>query len=187
MAASLYATTTRAQVENTDSSGLYLSTEDYVKGVLSYPGARIRADIPFRHAVVKVAGETAAKEFRKDEVYGYRDERGQDYRFVGNKAYKIVDKAYFPLYRRVEIITKGKERTREPRYYFSTRPGDALQALTIRQLKKAFPDNRRFHYLLDLQFKHDRELVAYDDIHQEYKVKTIFSSAIQDKSIVQGE
>lgn len=187
MAASLYAPATQAQANSTEGSGLYRSAEDYVKGVLSYPGARIRADIPFRHSVVKVAGNTVTKDFRKDQVYGYRDEQGQDYRFVGNKAYKIVDETHFPMYRRVELITKGKERTREPRYYFSTYAGGPLQALTIRGLKKAFPDNRRFHNLLDLQFRHDRELVAYDDFHQEYKVKTLFNNAIQDKSIVQGE
>jgi hypothetical protein len=186
IAAYLYAPNAQAQAKNTTGSGVYLNAQDYMSGKLSYHGARVRADIPFRQSAVKVVAPNQTKDLSKSEVYGYRDSNGQDYRFINNKAYKIVDKTHFPIYRNVETITKGKERERKAVYYFSAQPGSEPQLLTIRHLKRAFPDNDKFHNLLDLQFKNDKELVAYDDFRGEYKLKTIFNNSFnENKSIVQ--
>lgn len=172
----------QAQTRPATGSGLYLTAADYVNGKLSYqqqPGQkhRVRADIPFQHAAVKVTQGNAVHRFAKNELFGYRDHRNRDFRFSGNKAYKIIDNAHFPLYSVVENITNGKEKSRQLKYYFSAQPGSDIQALTIQNLKRAFPDNRKFHDLLDLQFRHDRELAAYDTFRGEYKVKAIFDRA----------
>lgn len=187
-ATGMYTPFSYAQEKDPDGSGVYLTAGDYLTNKLSYQGARVRADIPFRQKAVKVIGETGTKDLSKGEVFGYRDKHGQDYRFFDNKAYKIVDKAHFPLYRRVETVSKGKERTRKTLYYFSATPGSELQPLTVMNLKKAFPANDKFHQLLDLQFRHDKDLIVYDNFRQEYKVKAIFNSAFnEDKALVQGE
>ena len=89
-----------------------------------------------------------------------------------------MDAAHFPIYSRVVETSKGKGRITETQYFFSAAPGSELQPLTIANLKRAFPDNDRFHQLLDMQFRHDQELVWYDDFSKVYKVKSIYTQAI---------
>jgi hypothetical protein len=166
----------------TNGSGLYMTAQDYAGGRLSYQQQagqkhRVRADIPFQHGLVKVVQGGQVHRFVKNDVYGYRDEKGRNFRFASNKAYRILDDTRFPLYSVVENITKGKEKTRELKYYFSAQAGSDIQPLTKQNLKRAFPDNRRFHDLLDLQFRHDRELAAYDTFRKEYKLKAVFDRA----------
>ncbi|MDP4150220.1 MAG: hypothetical protein Q8927_06735 [Bacteroidota bacterium] len=57
-----------------------------------------------------------------------------------------------------------------PKYYFAKDSSDVLQLLTKENLKRAFPDNHRFHDALDATFREDKELVNYDGFHKMYKV-----------------
>jgi hypothetical protein len=159
-------------------SGVYLSAEDFENAKLSHKEHHINAHIPLRYSKVKVntPGETLLLD--KSEIFGYRDEKQRDYRFINNHAYRILDHKYFHVYSRVEETSKGKGRIRETKYYFSTHAGGDVYALTIANLKKAFPDHKRFHALLDMQFRHDPELVWYDHHAQQYKVKSVFEQSI---------
>ena len=42
--------------------------------------------------------------------------------------------------------------------------------LTMENLKKAFPENHKFHDDLTAQFKNDKELMAYDSFHKKTKL-----------------
>lgn len=159
-----------------DGKGLYLTPQDYVNKKTESQD-KIKAEPLFQRSKVKTSKDGKAASFDKSEVYGYRDAKNQDYRFFGNEAYKIIDNDQFLLYSRLEHVQNGKERTKETRYYFSAEPGSAVLPLTKNNLKKAFPDNRPFHDLLDLQFSSDKELTAYDNFHKEYKVKTLYNNA----------
>lgn len=156
-------------------NGVYLTAEDFANKQLRYDD--VNAHIPFRYGKVKVSDGNKKLLLDKGEVYGYR-QNGQDYRIIGNNAYRVLDAEHFPIYAREVETSKGKGRITETRYFFSAAPGRDLQPLTIANLKKAFPDNDRFHQLLDLQFRHDQELVWYDDFSKVYKVKSIYTQAI---------
>lgn len=164
-------------------SGIYLTEEDFINKKTSYQQEdagqqhKVNADVLFRQGLVKVKQGDKVHNFKKGKIFGFRDKYNQDFRFLDNKKYKVVDDAHFYLYSTRVEVTKGKERTKETKYYFSTAAGSELIPLTKSNLKKAFPDNRNFHDLLDMQFRSDRDLVMYDSYHKEYKVKSIFNKA----------
>lgn len=159
-------------------SGVYLSAEDFENAKLSHTAHKISAYVPLRYSKVKVntPGETLLLD--KSEIFGFRDEKQRDYRFINNHAYLILDHKYFHVYSREVEVSKGKGRIKETKYYFSTHAGADMLPLTIANLKKAFPEHKRFHDLLDLQFRHDPELVWYDQHAQQFKVKSIFEQSI---------
>ncbi|GEP98411.1 hypothetical protein [Chitinophaga cymbidii] len=159
-------------------SGVYLSAKDFENAKLSYTEHHINAHIPLRYSKVKVntPGETLL--LNKSEVFGYRDEKQRDYRFINNHAYRILDHQYFHVYSRDVEVSKGKGRIKETKYYFSTHADGEMHPLTIANLKKAFPEHKRFHELLDMQFRHDPELAWYDQHAQQFKVKSIFEQSI---------
>ncbi|UYQ94052.1 hypothetical protein MKQ68_02970 [Chitinophaga horti] len=156
-------------------NGLYMTGQDYVKKN-AVAKDKIQAEQVFNRSKIKVTKNGESTQLDKSQVFGYQ-ENGQDYRFFNNDAYKIIDNDQFLLYSRLEHIQNGKERTKETRYYFSTEAGTALLPLTKANLKKAFPDNRSFHDLLDLQFRSDKELTAYDSFHKQYKVQSLYQTA----------
>jgi len=63
-----------------------------------------------------------------------------------------------------------------PKYYFTTGVSDVLQELTKANLKNAFPNAHGFHDALDVNFKEDKDLIAYDDFHKVYKVDRIYTT-----------
>lgn len=165
-------------------SGIYQTASDYQSGTLSYKqdeGERhaIRADIPFNNYVVKVKDGEESHKLYKWDIYGYRNAKNEDFRFYNEVKYKILDSKYFPVYSREEYVVKGKEKTRETRYYFSTHHEGPVHALTLNNLKSAFRAHRDFHDLLDLQFRSDKELLRYDPFYREYKVKAVFNKTVR--------
>jgi len=63
-----------------------------------------------------------------------------------------------------------------PKYFFTTSSSDVLQPLTKNDLKKAFPNNHKFHDALDAQFKSDDGLNVYDNFHKMYKVNWLLKN-----------
>jgi hypothetical protein len=96
------------------------------------------------------------------------DER--PYRLVGNDKYQIVEAKNLYIYTLDVIVRKGAS---EKTYFFSVGQNGDVQALTLLNLKKAFPDNHAFHDLLDMSFKHDSDLTKYDDFHKMFKVNRL--------------
>jgi len=164
----------------TGKTGLYLSADDFAAGKVSYGAAhhKIRPNVPFQHGKVKVVHGDQAMMLEKGQLYGYRDKKQQDFRFVGNDAYKIIDTKGFPIYSRDVEVTKGKGRVKETRFYFSAGPGSEVKELTVGNLKQAFPGNGKFHQLLDLQFRSNDELARYDEFSKMFKLKTIYNETI---------
>jgi hypothetical protein len=156
--------------------GLYMTQQDY-ESKRTNEADKISTESVFNRSKVVTSKDGKTSTFDKSEVYGYRDKNNQDYRFFNKEAYKIVDNDQFVLYSRLEHIQHGKERTKETRFYFSVQPGSELLPLTKANLKQAFPANRQFHTLLDLQFRSDRELTAYDKFHKQFKVMELYNTA----------
>ena len=116
--------------------------------------------------------------------YGYKGHQNNNrysYRLYHAQNYRILDSTEFFLYYRYEQQEhiKGKELLKTDCYFFSKDAGSPIQLLTIDNLKAAYPDNNRFHYLLDAEFHQDSELMSYDPYTKMYKIKYLYSVSIK--------
>lgn len=166
-----------------DSSGIYKTADDFKERKLSFAinykteKHKIKNKLLFNDAELKVkhAGETYT--LFKSETYGYRSAKGEEFRFVDNKEYKVLNPTeYLLIYVYKHVSHSPKETVKYPPiYYFSTDASSAPQSLTKANLKAAFPDNHKFHDALDAQFKNDKGLHDYDRFHKMYKLNWILS------------
>jgi hypothetical protein len=102
------------------------------------------------------------------------DERS--FRVVGNEQYQILEAKDIYIYSADILVRKG---TTDKAYFFSVGPNGEVLPLTIVNLKKAFPDNHRFHDVLDMAFKNDSQLTKYDDFHKMFKVNRLLIASEQ--------
>lgn len=170
-----------------DSSGIYKTAEDFQNRKLSYAinykteKHKINDYVLFNDAVIKIKHHDTTYTLQKSETYGYRNMKGEEFRFIDNKEYKILNPGE-PLL--IYVYQHPSHSPKEagkygPMYYFSTDAASAPQALTKASLKAAFPNNHAFHDALDAQFKEDDELYAYDSFHKMYKLNRIYTTTIQ--------
>ena len=102
------------------------------------------------------------------------DER--NYRYVGNERYQVLEAKDLYIYSTDVVVRKGAS---EKAYFFSVGPAGEIFPLTIVNLKKAFPDNHRFHDSLDMTFKDNSQLTKYDDFHKMFKVNRLLIASEQ--------
>ena len=102
-------------------------------------------------------------------------------RLFNHHLYEVVDTAFFVVYHGYKTVEKipNKGVMTVSQYYFSKTPSSEIYELSIANLEKAFPENYRFHYALEEEFKSDRSLMAYDNYLHEYKVKYLFSASLK--------
>jgi hypothetical protein len=168
-----------------DSSGVYKTAADFQQGKLAYAinykteKHKIDDNLLFKESEIKVKHEGMSYTLRKSETYGYRDTKGVDYRFVDNKAYRVLSKGdgvILYVYQSPASSTKGNVKY-VPTYFFSKDIPSTPQALTKENLKAAFPGNHKFHDALDATFQDDKDLAAYDSFHKMYKVNHLLSAS----------
>lgn len=97
-----------------------------------------------------------------------------EFREFGKTQYQVLESNALTIYAQSVIVRKGAA---ERAYFFSVGPNGDVQPLTVANLKKAFPENHRFHDLLDLSFKHDSELNKYDQFHGMFKVNRLLAAS----------
>jgi len=160
-----------------DSSGIYRTSGDFQQGKLAYAinyktqNHTINDNLFFNEAEVKVKHEGTSYTLKKSEIYGYRDTKGVDFRFVNNKSYKILNKGEFPVLYVFQSPKQAKGTTQySSDYFFSKDAASAPQSLTKENLKAAYSDNHKFHDAIDATFKDDKSLSDYDNFHKMYKV-----------------
>ena len=164
-----------------DSSGIYKTADDFQQRKLSYAinykteKHKIKDNLLFNSAEIKVKHNEETYTLQKSETYGFRNMKGEEFRFIDNKEYKILnpgESLLIYVYKHPAHSPKEAEKY-PPMYFFSTDAASAPQPLTKANLKAAFPDNHKFHDALDVQFKKDEELYAYDKFHKMYKLNSI--------------
>jgi hypothetical protein len=100
----------------------------------------------------------------------------RSFRVVGNQQYQILEAKDLYIYSADVLVRKG---TTDKAYFFSVGPNGEVVPLTIVNLKKAFPDNHRFHDVLDMTFRNDSQLTRYDDFHKMFKVNRLLIASGQ--------
>ena len=161
-------------------SGLYLTAADYEQHQVSDGGQcdskKFRLDLHDvrRTDSVRVINDAGAREYRKADVFGFRDCDGRDYRFVANRGLRILEANRLYIYAAQTPVTSGKGFRTVTDYYFSAGPTGAVQSLTLDNLKRAFPDNVKFHDTLDQMFGAGQNVAQYDEYRNTFKVNRLF-------------
>jgi len=172
---------TEIQTKPATGKGLYLTIDDFKNHHLSYEtNDKIILNELFATSYLKVVVNGETKTFSKKQVFGYRDSNNEDYRFFKNELYNIILSEPFFVYKHDATTTAdaNKGNVRKTFYYFSLNGSDELIPLTIANLKKSFPENLKFHDLLD-GIRNESDLVSYDDYRKELKVAYLYKKSLQ--------
>ena len=167
-----------------NSSGIYKTAEDFQQKKLSYSidcnleKHKISTNILFDGSEVKVKHMGTTYTMKKSETFGYRACGGKEYRFVDNKEYTILNPGEtLNIYFYQHPAHSPKEAAKyPPMYFFSKDAKSVFQELTKANLKAAFPGNHKFHDALDVNFREDKEIYAYDGFHKMYKLNWILKN-----------
>lgn len=124
-------------------------------------------------------GAERERQYTRADVFGFRACDGTDMRFVRGDNLRIIRAPPLYLYEREYQISMGKSGWRRAtEHAFSTSARDSVRPLTVDALKRAYPDNHRFHDLLDRAFRSNEELIRYDDFHREYRVARLLRETL---------
>lgn len=180
------ATVAYAQIQKGVKSGVYLTSRDFLSQKLTQEAVCgeekhiIRLNDFLEKSYIEVICKDKKEKYEKSQIYGYRDCSGNDYRFFDNKHVQIVEAGQLYIYSFLVYThsSSTKERaTATYEYYFSIGPEGKIQPLSLDNLKSAFPDNHKFHDLLDTYFRNSGFLGEYDTFHKTYRVNHLLQSS----------
>jgi hypothetical protein len=170
----------------TRSKGLYLTYNDYTSHKLSYTedpsnsnGNKIALHDFFGSKQITVISNGKKLTFDKDQIFGYRDANGNDYRFHDGKAYQIVDTNGFYIYSHDSLVQQGKGPKPTPGYYFSKTSNSALLPLTFQNIISAFPENPKFRYMAEVASAYNVKADAFDSNTNAYKIKELYLNSLK--------
>lgn len=168
-----------------DSSGIYFTADDYTHQKLSYAincKTQKHAINPYniffdKYIIIKHEG-IKHKEL-KDSVYAIK--------YCDQSITRIYNRQEYPLINPGEQIMiyisvsgpGSKGETARTTYFFSVDAKSELVELTIYNIKAAFPDNHKFHDMIDMEFFKDDDLIGYDDFHKMMKINRVLLSSLE--------
>ena len=157
------------------TTGVYLNENDYKDHKLTYASntASIQLNEFFGGNTISVVNEGKKVSLNKNEVFGYRL-ANQDYRFYNNVAYKVIDTTGFTIYSREKLVQHIKGYKPSTQYFYSVNNKQAIKELTIANLTASFPQSADFRYSLQNNFRDDADLISYDHVANQYKVKYLY-------------
>ena len=161
-----------------DSSGVYLNTTDFQNRKLAYAGdcKTQKTKIKFARfnikGHIKVTHNSSTYTLLKDEIFGYRDCKGNSFRFINGKSYTILNPTGYILLYMYGVPNHHEEIVD---YRFSRGVDGAVKELSKENLKKAFPENKAFQQKIDHIFGTRLELTAYDEGHGMYVVNWLYA------------
>jgi hypothetical protein len=168
-------------------TGLYMSAADCQQNKLTYEhtcnkgkGRQVVHLHGFFSDAANVTVNIDGNKYRipKREIYGFRNCKGETYRFYKNAEYLIEEAGKIFIYSKTENIAQSKGFKVVNYYYFSTSPDAPILSLTYGNLRNSYHNNDRFLDLLDQYFA-TGEVTAYDNIHKTFKVNYVYKKALQ--------
>lgn len=168
-----------------DSSGIYFTDNDYIKHKLSFAinckteKHKIKSDMIFRSKEISIKHDDSTYTYPKDSIYGIKYCDGSIIRIYNNSEYPLINPNEAILIYKVVSGSNGKGgSTLKTTFYFSKDAQGQILELTIYNMKAAFPDNHKFHDLIDLAFHSNEELTLYDNFHKLMKINRILQNSI---------
>ena len=164
--------------------GVYLSVADFENGKVSYPfdcsrKSRIKLNEFLRKDFITLIQGRESINIPRDSVFGFRDCDHKIFRIGPENHYEILNPAeVIILYRAEEVASKSLEGW--VFYFFSNTLKGKMRDLTRENLKREFPDNTKFHELLDHSFRSEH-YAEYDEYHKSYKLNLIYAESLGKK------
>jgi hypothetical protein len=157
------------------TTGVYLNENDYKNHKLTYASNtdEIQLNEFFGGSSISIINEGKKVNLDKNKIFGYRL-ANQDYRFYNNTAYKIIDTAGFTIYSREKLSQQTKGYKPTVQYFYSVDNKQAVKDLTLANLTASFPQATDFRYSLQNNFRTDADLISYDKVANQYKVKYLY-------------
>jgi hypothetical protein len=165
----------KAQPANTEK-GIYLNEQDYKNHKLSYvlgSHDKLQLNEFLNGKNISLFYQGKKVKLTKNDIFGYRLQ-GQDFRFYNNEAYRIIDSAGFLLYSHPKLVQQGKGPKPVEQFYYSLNGAQPVLDLTIPNLWKSFPKQVSFRYSLESNFTGDADLMTYDKLSNQYKIKYLY-------------
>lgn len=160
-------------------SGVYKTYADYKIGKMEYgidcakEKHKIKLNDFWGKDYITVVHEGKSYDLKKAEIWGFELCDGKIVRFQGKEDYQVGDKGVFWIFSKQHAMTEnGKTGGAKviTTYYFSKGGGSEIKALTLMNVKGAYPDNHMLHDAIDDKFKSDASLGEYDEFHKHYKI-----------------
>lgn len=171
-----------------DRSGVYLSAIHFQHHKLAYASdcQTQKHHIKFaRFSIknyIKVIHNDSTYRLLKNDVFGYRDCKGNSFRFIGGKSYTILNPSGYILLYMFGVPNHHEEIVE---YRFSRGADGPIMELSKENLKKAFPENRDFQEKVDHVFRGRLELTAYDEARRMYVVNWLYTKVKEQEAIMQ--
>jgi hypothetical protein len=160
-------------------SGIYITSQDFMDGKLSYAfncdssNGKIKTHPIFGNQYIDIIKNGEKLRLLKDSIFGYR-RCNADTRLYHpeNEEYQIMENLSVVIYVSDVPVKSSTGRTVDmvPAYFFSTSLSGNIYPLTVLDLKRAFPENLKFHDLLDMTFGDGVPLSGYDYNNKIYTV-----------------
>ncbi len=164
-------------------SGVYLSATDFESGKLTYEidcskeKHKIKLHEFLGKDYITVVHNKQNYQLKKKEIFDYMDCEGAIYRLGTDKHYQVINPTEKILLYIIKIPA-SKNQSGSTYFYFSPSATDEIRDLTLENLKRAFPDNHKFHDALDAEFSSGNNLARYDSFHKMYKVNRIYLNSV---------
>lgn len=159
-----------------NSTGIYLTEEDYKTGKLSYvlgtdDKMRLNGFLEGKNVSLTVQGKKI--KLSKNEIFGYRQDNS-DFRFYQDEAYRVLDTAGFLLYSKDQLTQQGKGPKPVQTYFYSVNTAKPVLSLTLENIYKSFAAERGFRYNVESNFHQDADLITFDRANRQYQIKYLY-------------
>ena len=170
-----------------DSSGIYFTDDDYLKPKLSYvincktEKHSINPSPIFQDKYVIINHKGVKHKHSKDSVYAVKYCDESITRIFNRREYPFQNPGELIMIYKIVSGPSGKGQSAKIVYYFSKDAKSKIQELTIYNIKAAFPDNYKFHDLVNMEFHNNDELTVYDNFHKIMKINRVLQNSLEAK------
>jgi len=164
-----------------DSSGVYLCASDFQAHRLAFASVchnhrnAVRfCERPF--VIVRYGGQRY--KYKKQDVFGFRDCSGDDFRIYLNEKYHVLTRENIFLYEVTEDVGFSEMILYETSYFFSEKLDSHIYPLTRLYLDWVFRKNRAFVKGIRLYFRRDADLTDYDVKTKQYELISLYRQSM---------
>ncbi|MDP2386954.1 MAG: hypothetical protein Q8M29_11320 [Bacteroidota bacterium] len=162
--------------------GIYRSAEDFVSRKLSHGSkhTHIKLHEVFKKDIIEVKHNDSNYVYKKQEVFGYKENTGEEFRIHDYKFYQILNPTEKILIYKIPHGIPQKGQAQAYSYFFSKSASSSILPLTLKEIENQFAGNVKFDEFIETHFKSDGDLLEYDNIHKMYKLNRLYELSIMD-------
>ena len=170
------------------SSGIYMTASAYQNGVLTAEGRcdskehELELHDVLNKTYIHATHGSETRRYDQRDIFGFRSCEGLDYRFVENREYQILEaKRIYVYFIKVRMPNTPGARASwlKSEYHFSVGAEGPVLLLTVDNVKRAFPDDHRFHDSLEQTLASGQKLAQYDEVHKMFRVNWLLMASAE--------